>query len=288
LERRVSVEGVTVKELLECGTHFGHRTTRWNPKMKCYIFGERNGIHIIDLDQTVRLANMAYKRVADMVALGSNVLFVGTKPQAQEVIRAEAERVGMYYVNNRWLGGMLTNFKTIKQSIDRLNEFYQKRDSGELDKLPKKEVLSITRKMQKLEANLGGIRNMTSIPDIVYVVDPHKEKTAVEEAKRLGLVTIALTDTNCDPTGIDFVIPGNDDAISSITRITKLIADACQEGLERRQTIIRRDVEEKERSSAPARAIEKKPTSRARAFVARETREADEDKEATLTDSTVN
>lgn len=271
---------VTVKELLEAGVHFGHQTTRWNPKMSPYIFTARNGIHIIDLEQTAKYVNDACKFVADSVALGSKVLFVGTKKQAQDVIQEQAERVGMFYVNHRWLGGMLTNFKTIKQSIDRLNNFYQKREAGELDRLPKKEVLTMSRKMEKMEYSLGGIKTMTKSPDIIFIVDPHKEHIAKSEAKRLGMTVIALTDTNCSPDDIDFLIPGNDDAIRSITRIISIIADACAEGLERREMVIRKEVEEKEKRTVKARAIEKKPLAKAKAYVAKGDKEAGETQEA--------
>lgn len=260
---------ITVKELLEAGVHFGHQTTRWNPKMRPYIFTERNGIHIIDLQQTAAFANEAYKYVADAVALGAKVLFVGTKKQAQDIVREQAERVGMCYVNHRWLGGMLTNFRTIKQSIDQLLEFYRKKESGDLAELPKKEILNMTRKMEKLEYSLGGIKTMEKVPEIVFIVDPHKENIALREAVRLGLKVIALTDTNCDPEGIDFIIPGNDDAIRSIAKVVMFIADACAEGLERREVVIRREVEDKEKKVAKARVVEKKPAEKAKAFVAR-------------------
>lgn len=263
---------VSVKDLLEAGVHFGHQTTRWNPKMKPFIFTARNGIHIIDLQQTAELANNAYKFVADSVALGSRVLFVGTKKQAQDVVREQAERVGMFYVNHRWLGGMLTNFKTIKQSIDRLNTLSQKRDSGELEKLTKKERLQIDRKIEKLEYNLGGIRNLTKAPDIVFLVDPHNENIAKAEANRLGIPVIALTDTNCDPDGIDFLIPGNDDAIRAITRVVSLIADACDEGLERRELVIRKEAAEeaKMKKEAKAKVVDTKGTHKVRAYVGKQ------------------
>lgn len=260
---------VSVKELLEAGVHFGHQTARWNPKMKPYIFTARNGIHIIDLQKTADQANKAYKFVADSVALGAKVLFVGTKKQSQEVIKEQAERAKMFYVNHRWLGGMLTNFKTIKQSIDRLNGWYQKRDSGELEKLPKREVLTIQRKVEKLEYSLLGIKDMLKAPDIVFIVDPHKENIAKLEANRLGIPVIALTDTNCDPTGIDHIIPGNDDAIRAITRVVSMIADACAEGLERREIVIRREAEEREKSrpEAKAKVVDTKGTAKVKAYV---------------------
>lgn len=264
---------VTVKELLEAGVHFGHQTTRWNPKMKPFIFTARGGIHIIDLQQTTGILNGVYKFVADKVALGAKVLFVGTKKQAQDIIKEQAERCGMFYVNHRWLGGMLTNFKTVKQSIDKLNSFYQKKTAGELDGFPKKEVLDMERKMEKLEHTLGGIKTISKVPDIVFIVDPHKEHIAKSEAKRLGVPVVALTDTNCDPDGIDMVVPGNDDAIRSITKVVSIIADACAEGLERREMVIRKEVEEEKKRGTTARAVETKVSGKAKAFVATPERE---------------
>lgn len=263
---------VTVKELLEAGVHFGHQTTRWNPKMNPYIFTARNGIHIIDLQQTTEFLNEVYKFVADSVALGARVLFVGTKKQAQDVIKEQAERAGMFYVNHRWLGGMLTNFKTIKQSIDHLNTLTHKRETGELESLTKKEILQIDRKIEKLEYSLGGIKNMTKVPDIVFLVDPHKENIAKREANRLGIPVIALTDTNCDPESIDYLIPGNDDAIRSITKVVSIIADACEEGLERREIVIRKEAQEeaKTKKDAKAKVVETKGAHRVKAYVAKE------------------
>jgi small subunit ribosomal protein S2 len=221
---------VTMKQLLEAGVHFGHQTRRWNPKMKPYIFGARNGIYIIDLQRTVKLFRTAYKFVVDVTAAGENVLFVGTKRQAQDTIREQAERCGMFYVNHRWLGGMLTNFKTIKLRIDRLKELDAMFEDGSVNRFPKKEVLRLAREREKLERNLGGIKNMTRLPGAVYVVDPQKEKIAVAEANRLGIPVVAIIDTNCDPDVIDYPIPGNDDAIRAIKLITTRIADACVEG----------------------------------------------------------
>lgn len=219
-----------MKQLLEAGVHFGHQTRRWNPKMKPYIFGARNGIYIIDLQRTVKLFRTAYKFVVDVTAAGENVLFVGTKRQAQDTIREQAERCGMFYVNHRWLGGMLTNFKTIKLRIDRLKELDAMFEDGSVNRFPKKEVLRLAREREKLERNLGGIKNMTRLPGAVYVVDPQKEKIAVAEANRLGIPVVAIIDTNCDPDVIDYPIPGNDDAIRAIKLITTRIADACVEG----------------------------------------------------------
>lgn len=221
---------VTMKQLLETGVHFGHQTKRWNPKMKPYIFGARNGIYIIDLQQTVELFKNAYDAVVRRVSEGHSVLFVGTKKQAQDAIAEEAQRCGMFYVNQRWLGGMLTNFKTIKRSLDRFNELTAMKDDGSINKFPKKEVLKLEREMTKLERSLGGIRGMTELPGMVYIVDTKKEKIAVTEAKKLVIPLVSLVDTNCDPEGIDYVIPGNDDAIRAIKLITTKIADACLEG----------------------------------------------------------
>ncbi|MDI7276494.1 MAG: 30S ribosomal protein S2, partial [Anaerolineae bacterium] len=202
--------------LLEAGVHFGHQTTRWNPKMRPYIFGARNGIHIIDLQQTLPLFLRAYDQVLRTVMAGHAVLFVGTKKQAQDVVREEAERAGMFYVNNRWLGGTLTNWRTVRASIDRLREIEQMAQDGTFDKLTKKEVLSYERMRLKLEKNLGGIKNMGGLPGVVFVIDPRKERIAVAEANKLEIPVVAVTDTNCDPDLIDFPIPGNDDAIRAI------------------------------------------------------------------------
>ncbi len=224
---------VTMKELLEAGVHFGHQTRRWNPKMKPYIFGSRNGIYIIDLQKTVRFFQQAYNFVVEATSAGETVLFVGTKPQAQDIIREEAQRCGMYYVNHRWLGGMLTNFKTIKQRVDRLKELDAMFEDGSITKFPKKEVLRLARQREKLERNLGGIKEMKHLPGVLYVVDTPKEKIAVAEANRLGIPVVAIVDTNSDPDIIDYPIPGNDDAIRAIRLITSRIADACIEGRKR-------------------------------------------------------
>jgi len=230
---------IAMREMLECGAHFGHQTRRWNPKMKPYIFGARNGIYIIDLQQTVGLFDKAYERVANMVARGEKVLFIGTKKQAADIVAEEARRSGQYFVNNRWLGGMLTNFKTIKQGIDRLRSIEKMQQDGTFDRLPKKETIQLTRELQKLEKNLDGIRDMNKLPGAVFVVDPKREHIAIEEAKRLGIPIIALIDTNCDPSGIDHVIPANDDAIRSIKLFVSKIADACTEGNARHQEYLR-------------------------------------------------
>ncbi len=224
---------VGMKQLLEAGVHFGHQTRRWNPKMKPYIFGARNGIYIIDLQRTVRLFNTAYQFVVDAVAAGETVLFVGTKQQARDTIAEEADRCGMYYVNQRWLGGMLTNFKTIKQRIDRLKELDTMFEDGSINRFPKKEILVLSREREKLEKNLGGIKKMTRPPGALFVVDTQRENIAVQEANRLEIPVVAIVDTNCDPDVIDYPIPGNDDAIRAIRLVTSKIADACIEGKEK-------------------------------------------------------
>ena len=223
---------VTMKQLLEAGVHFGHQTRRWNPKMKPYIFTERNGIYIIDLQKTVKMMEDAYAFVRDVVADGGTVLFVGTKKQAQNTIREEAERCGMFYVNVRWLGGMLTNFQTIRKRVGRLQEIEQMETDGSFNVLPKKEVLQLMKEKQKLEKFLGGVRDMEKLPDAVFVVDPRKERIAVQEARKLNIPIISIVDTNCDPDEIDYVIPGNDDAIRAIKLICGRISDAVIEGLE--------------------------------------------------------
>jgi small subunit ribosomal protein S2 len=224
---------VTMKELLEAGVHFGHQTKRWNPKMKQYIFGARNGIYIIDLQKTVRMFKTAYEFVVDTVANGNSILFVGTKKQARESIYEEANRCEMFYVHNRWLGGMLTNFQTIKQSIDRLNYLNRIQNDGSIDLFPKKERLKLGKERGKLDNNLGGIRNMGKLPGAIFVVDPKNEAIAVREGIRLNIPIVAIVDTNCDPDEVDFIVPGNDDAIRAIRLITSRIADACVEGKER-------------------------------------------------------
>jgi small subunit ribosomal protein S2 len=221
---------VNMKQLLEAGVHFGHQTRRWNPKMKKYIFTERNGIYIIDLQKTVKLMDVAYNYVREMVAQGGSIIFVGTKKQAQESIRVEAERCGMHYVNQRWLGGMLTNYQTIRRRIDRLNELEKMEADGTFDRLPKKEVLTLKHEQERLLKFLGGIRYMKQLPEAVYVVDPRKEKIAVAEARKLGIPIIAIVDSNCDPDEIDLIIPGNDDAIRAVKLISACMADAVLEG----------------------------------------------------------
>jgi small subunit ribosomal protein S2 len=221
-----------MKQLLEAGVHFGHQTRRWNPKMKPFIFGERNGIHIIDLQQTIKYFEIAYEFVVNLVAEGGKILFVGTKKQAQETIKEEAQRCGMYYVNYRWLGGTLTNFRTIRQSVEKLKRIESWFEDGTIERFPKKERLKLERLKNKLERNLAGIKDMESLPQALYIVDPVYEEIAVKEARKLGIPIVAIVDTNCDPDLIDYIIPGNDDAIRAVKLITSRIADACLEGLE--------------------------------------------------------
>jgi small subunit ribosomal protein S2 len=221
---------ISMKQLLEAGVHFGHQTRRWNPKMKDYIFTERNGIYIIDLQKTVKKIEEAYEFVKNISAEGGNILFVGTKKQAQESIQEEAQRCGMFYVNQRWLGGMLTNFKTIRKRIDRLHELEKMEEDGLFEVLPKKEVLNLLHEKERLEKNLGGIKDMTELPQAVFIVDPRKERIAIQEARKLQIPIIAIVDTNCDPDEVDYVIPGNDDAIRAVKLLTEKIADAVIEG----------------------------------------------------------
>ena len=221
---------ITMKQLLDAGVHFGHQTRRWNPKMKRFIHGERNGIYIIDLNQTLNRLEDAYTYVRDLTANGGNILFVGTKRQAQDSIQSYAEKCGMPYVNQRWLGGMLTNFQTIQKRVDKMKEYQRMRDSGEFDAMPKKEALMISRELTKLERNLGGIQMLTKAPDAVFVLDTKLEHTAVTEANKLGLPLVAVVDTNCDPDLVDYVIPGNDDAIRAGELMSRVISDAVLEG----------------------------------------------------------
>jgi small subunit ribosomal protein S2 len=231
---------LTMKELLEAGVHFGHQTKRWNPKMQKYIFGERNGIYIIDLQKTLKKFREAYAFVRDLAAGGGTMLFIGTKKQAQETVFEEAGRCSMYYVNQRWLGGTLTNFTTIRKSIGRLKKLEEMKETGEFDRVHKKEALELDREREKLEKALIGIKMMESLPSSVFIIDPRKENIAVAEARRLGIPIVAIVDTNCDPTGIDFPIPGNDDAIRAVRLITSRVADAILEG---RGTLAKDDAE---------------------------------------------
>lgn len=221
---------ISMKQLLEAGVHFGHQTRRWNPKMKKYIFTERNGIYIIDLQKTVKKVEEAYNFVRDLVASGEKVLFVGTKKQAQDSVKEEAERAGMYYINQRWLGGTLTNFQTIKRRLDRLHQLEKMETDGTFDVLPKKEVILLRKEKERLEKFLGGIRDMKQLPGALFVIDPRKERIAVAEARKLNIPIVAIVDTNCDPDEIDYVIPGNDDAIRAVKLLTSKMAEAALEG----------------------------------------------------------
>ena len=239
---------ISMKQLLEAGVHFGHQTRRWNPKMAPYIFTERNGIYIIDLQKTVKMLDNAYNFVRDISAEGGTVLFVGTKKQAQESIREEAVRSGMYYVNQRWLGGMLTNFRTIRRRVDRLAQLKQMREDGTFALLPKKEVVKHELEIEKLEKYLSGVKDMDKLPDCLFVVDPKKEHIAISEARKLGIPIVAIVDTNCDPDEVDVIIPGNDDAIRAVKLIAGAMADAVIEG--------RQGKDEVEETEAPAEAAE--------------------------------
>lgn len=227
---------ISMKQLLEAGVHFGHQTRRWNPKMARYIFTERNGIYIIDLQKTVRKVEEAYNFVRELAQNGETILFVGTKKQAQEAVKDEAERCGMYYVNQRWLGGTLTNFNTIQKRIQRLLDLERMEEDGTFDVLPKKEVILLRKEAERLERFLGGIKTMRKIPSAMYVIDPRKERIAVAEARKLGIPIVAIVDTNCDPDEIDHVIPGNDDAIRAVKLLTAKLADAVLEGTQGEET----------------------------------------------------
>ena len=246
---------VTMKQLLEAGGHFGHQTRRWNPKMAPYIFTERNGIHIIDLQKSVIKVDEAYKAVFEIAEQGGTILFVGTKKQAQDAVKTEAERCGMYYVNERWLGGMLTNFKTIQSRIERLKKIEKMSQDGTFDVLPKKEVAKLQKEWDKLEKNLGGIKEMTRIPDAIFVVDPKKEKICVAEAHALGITLIGIGDTNCDPEDLDYVIPGNDDAIRAVKLLTGKMADAVIEAHQGEENVAA-DEESQEALAAESAASE--------------------------------
>ena len=241
---------VSMKKLLEAGVHFGHQTRRWNPKMSKFIFTERNGIYIIDLAKTSNQIDKAYEVIRDIASEGGNILFVGTKKQAQDSIEQEAKRCGQYYVSNRWLGGMLTNFNTIRNSVNKLKKYETMEEDGTFDLLPKKEVLQYNKEMDKLEKNLGGIKDMEELPDALFVVDPSNEQIAVHEARILGIPVISIVDTNCDPDVVDIAIPGNDDAIRAVKLITSLIADAVIEGNQGSEfSVNEEDFEESEEGS---------------------------------------
>ncbi len=251
------MSSISMKELLEAGVHFGHQTKRWNPKMKPYIFGARNGIYIIDLQKTVRYFKSAYNFVKESVQDGSTVLFVGTKKQAQDSVAEEASRCGMYYVNQRWLGGMLTNFATVKQSIDRLKRIDAMFEDGTIEAYTKKEALKMDKEREKLQKTLGGIKGMGKLPSLLFVIDPKNEEIAVQEANKLGIPVVAIVDTNCDPDPIDHVIPGNDDAIRAIRLLSSKIADAVIEGAQARNSALQADTEGTEEFSAEV--VEEEP-----------------------------
>ena len=248
---------ISMKQLLEAGVHFGHQTRRWNPKMAEYIFTERNGIYIIDLQKTVKKVEEAYMFIRDVSLAGGSVLFVGTKKQAQDAIKEEALRCEMFYVNNRWLGGMLTNFKTIKKSIQKLNNLNKMAEDGTFDLLTKKEVAALQKEMADLEKNLGGIKDMKNLPSAIFVVDPKKESNAVDEARKLGIPVVSIVDTNCDPDVIDYVIPGNDDAIRAIKLIASVMADAVIEGKQGEQ-ITDSSADNADNAAAEAEKVEEK------------------------------
>jgi small subunit ribosomal protein S2 len=267
-----------MQDLLEAGMHFGHLTRRWNPKMKPFIYGVRNGIHIIDLSKTVKLFQEAVDFITDAVGNGANVLFVGTKKQAQDVIEEEAQRCKMYYVNHRWLGGTLTNFKTIKSSIERLKDLQKKKEDGTFSVLSKKEILMIDREIEKLLRSLGGIKDMERLPGIMVMVDPNLEHIALHEANVLGIPVIALADTNCDPDPIDYLVPGNDDALRSIKIFISKVADQVLQGLKLREARVRRSGEEKPEVE-DKKAVREAAGEKAAAFVSRQRAEPEEEEE---------
>lgn len=245
------MSNVTMKELLEAGVHFGHETKRWDPKMKPYIFGARNGIYIIDLQKTVQLFKEACQFVREVASRGEYILFVGTKKQAQETIFEQANRCGMFYVNHRWLGGMMTNFQTIKRSIDRLNQLEAMKNEEIYSLLPKKEILEIEKERTRLERSLGGIKSMNRLPGAIFVVDPKKEKIAVQEARKIGIPSIGIVDTNCDPDDVDYIVPGNDDAIRAIQLFASKIADAVIEGKQLYEKQLQMEVAKEEKKAVP-------------------------------------
>jgi small subunit ribosomal protein S2 len=258
-EEELMAASISMKELLEAGVHFGHQTRRWNPKMKPYIFGSRNGIHIIDLQKTVSLFATAYDFLVRTVTDGYSVLFVGTKKQAHDAIVEESERCGMFYVVNRWLGGTLTNFQTIRKSVSRLKELESMKSDGTINRYTKKEAMGLEKELIKLEKNLGGIKNMDELPGAVFIVDPKKEHIAVKETRKLGIPLVAIADTNCDPDDIDYIIPGNDDAIRAIRLICSKIADACIEGHNLAEEKLRAEADqEKEPEAAKPEAAQAK------------------------------
>jgi len=270
---------VTMKELLEAGVHFGHQTKRWDPKMKPYIFGARNGIYIIDLQQTVKLLDVAYEFIRDTVAKGEKILFIGTKRQAQEGIYEEATRCGMFYVNHRWLGGTLTNFQTIQKSINKLKELEGLEKNEAFQRLPKKEILSLQKQGSKLNKYLGGIKDMNRFPGALFIVDPKRERIAVSEARKLGVPTVAIVDTNCDPDEINYVIPGNDDAIRAIRLFASKIADAAIEGKRVREEELQGETgEETSMETVPDEGVEGEAVSEGREDAEEHGEEEDNDK----------
>lgn len=265
---------ISMKQLLEAGVHFGHQTRRWNPKMAEYIFTERNGIYIIDLQKTVKKLEEAYNFVRTLAENGENILFVGTKKQAQEAIREEAERAGMFYVNARWLGGMLTNFKTMRTRIDRLAQLRRMQEDGTFDLLPKKEVIKLSNEIEKLEKYLGGVKEMKRLPGALFIIDPRKERIAIAEARKLGIPIVAIVDTNCDPDEIDYIIPGNDDAIRAIKLIAQTVANAVIEGKQGEDALIAPAGETAETEAKEA-AVETQEAPEAPETEAQESKEAD-------------
>ncbi|HHU04890.1 MAG TPA: 30S ribosomal protein S2 [Clostridiales bacterium] len=265
---------VSMKQLLEAGVHFGHQTRRWNPKMAPYIYMERNGIYIIDLQKTVKKLEEAYNFVRTLAENGENILFVGTKKQAQEAIREEAERAGMFYVNARWLGGMLTNFKTMRTRIDRLAQLRRMQEDGTFDLLPKKEVIKLSNEIEKLEKYLGGVKEMKRLPGALFIIDPRKERIAIAEARKLGIPIVAIVDTNCDPDEIDYIIPGNDDAIRAIKLIAQTVANAVIEGKQGEDALIAPAGETAETEAKEA-AVETQEAPEAPETEAQESKEAD-------------
>ncbi len=272
------MENLNMQELLEAGMHFGHLTRRWNPKMKPYIYGVRNGVHIIDLSKTVPLFQNALQFINEVVGNGGDVLFVGTKKQAQDIIQEEANRCKMFYVNNRWLGGTLTNFKTIKSSIDRLKDLQKKKEDGTFAVLSKKEILMIDREIERLLRSLGGIQNMVRVPNLMVLIDPGMEHIALHEATVLGIPVVALADTNCDPDKIDYLVPGNDDALRSIRIFLEKVSNQILEGLDLRETRIRRESEQPMSEEKPA--IREATGEKAHAYVSRERASASDEAEA--------
>jgi len=266
---------ISMKQMLETGVHFGHQTRRWNPKMRPYIFGARNGIHIIDLQQTVKLFETAHDFIADIVANGGKCIFVGTKRQAQDSVKAEAARAGQYFVTNRWMGGMLTNFQTIKHSIERLKKLEEMFEDGSINKFPKKEIVLMNREVTKLNNTLGGIKDMEKLPDVAFIIDPKREEIAINECRKLGIPIVAVVDTNCDPDVIDYIIPGNDDAIRAIKLFVSHVAEACLEGEARyEENKAAREMEE----AAEAKAEKGKEKPEPKAEPKAEDKQADEAK----------